>query len=402
MDATQPAAAVLDPSTGAVRGIVSWAEQPPGPPGQQFPPPRVLGDGSSLWVQQEGSGPLVRVDPEGVAVAVWTRGLLLAACGPGVAWCAPPEPDRELVQGADAQPVRALIGGRLLRVARDGGCTEVRVDNPVRGVQAETDALLVEVDVDAWSLELRGVETYEVMWNTRWLRLPWDADVPETVSVSSHGLPPGDGPGRHFDDGGRVYLGGYGPNDEDPSAFAGRQWQLGYGSALAAAPVQHRLVVAVARGKFVPYDEPPPVDLAVLDPRAEQVQILLAADSVDITEQCWPLVPRPLDADSYAQQILNENRWLDEDGMNPVGGLRLDHGMSDARTSMVGDWPDTHLEWTFAFEGYPGLRLRRRVPLFGELGRAVAPEVAYVHLVEDLDTRALPPTSDARDGVIDI
>ena len=69
---------------------------------------------------------------------------------------------------------------------------------------------------------------------------------------------------------------------------------------------------------------------------------------------------------------------------------------------MSGNGPSTQLEWTFAFEGYPGVRLRRRVPLFDELGRVTEPDYAAIHLMEDLDTLALPPAGAARDGILDI
>ena len=83
VDDVQPVAAVLDPLTGDVRRIVSWRDLPPAPLGESGA--RVLGDGTSLWTQQTADGPLLRVGLDGVATAAWTGGLMLAACGPGVA-----------------------------------------------------------------------------------------------------------------------------------------------------------------------------------------------------------------------------------------------------------------------------------------------------------------------------
>lgn len=437
VDVAQPVAAVLDPLTGAVRGTVSWSELPPGPPGEVWPPARVLGDGSSLWAQQEECGPLVRVGLHGMAAAAWTNGLHLAACGPGVAWCAPRRPDQDLVHGAGAHPVRGLHPDRLLRVADDGRCVTVRVESRVRRVQAEPDALLVEVDVEPWHVHHLGTEIYEVVWSTRWLRLPWQADVPATLSVHSHGLPAGAGPTRRYDDGGRLHGPWHEPDAGPPVQAGGRQWhvgwsadaasvrgrqwrpvvasahdgrgvlvgrwQLGDGTVLAAAPVGDRLAVAVAREPWTLYHEPMPVDVVALDPTTDDVHVLLAGDSVEITGQCWPLVPRPLDADSYTQQILAANSSINDYWHSDEGARSpLARGLSQARTSLTGDWPDTHLEWTFTFDRYPDLRLRRRVPLFDELGRAVEPEYADIHLMEDLDTTALPPASAAHDGVLDI
>lgn len=54
------------------------------------------------------------------------------------------------------------------------------------------------------------------------------------------------------------------------------------------------------------------------------------------------------------------------------------------------------------FEPFPGLVLRRRVPLFDELGRIEQPEYASVYLMEDLATGAVPPASEAHNGILDI
>jgi len=172
---------------------------------------------------------------------------------------------------------------------------------------------------------------------------------------------------------------------------------------LAATPIHDHLVVAVAREPATNTTDQVPVDLMLIDPSAADARVLLQGDTVDITEHCWPLVPRPLDADSYAARVLAANSSLDtywqaEDGTRGP----LTDGMSDTRTTLHGEWPDTCLEWTFAIERYPGLRLRRRVPLFDELGRIVPPELAAIHLMEDIDTCVLPPASEARDGILDV
>src|SRR4051794_27188896 len=81
VDRAQPVAAVIDPRSGGLKHVVSWAEVPPARTRRGLDR-RVCGDGSSLWVQEEKEGPLVRVDENGIAVAVWTGGLVLWACGP--------------------------------------------------------------------------------------------------------------------------------------------------------------------------------------------------------------------------------------------------------------------------------------------------------------------------------
>lgn len=52
----------------------------------------------------------------------------------------------------------------------------------------------------------------------------------------------------------------------------------------------------------------------------------------------------------------------------------------------MGSWPDTTLQITFAWTRRPGVRLRRVIPLYDELGRPEEPRYANVHLMEDLDT----------------
>lgn len=430
---------MLDPVTGEVRRVVSWAELPPAPTGSAWPGPRVLGDGSSLWVQREASGPLVRVGPHGVTFAVWTRDMHLAACGPGVAWCRRQPPDQVLVHGADAHPVSNPRPDRLLRVDAAGQCVTVEAPSTVRWVQAEPGALLVEVDVPPWHLNHLGQQTYEVVWATRWLRLPWDAALPDEITVETYGLPVGDGPIRRDDDGGGAHTVWHEPDEERAAVHGGggrqwhvgapmdarlrrgrgyreviasvtdagsrtpvRGWRLGDGEVWAAAPVGERLAVAVARGSRTVHHRMP-VDVVALEPDSANVQVLLAGNSVDVTERCWPLVSRPLDADSYCRQVLAANRsiddyWQDSDGARTP----LSDGISHAQTRLAGTWPDTCLEWTFAFEPYPGLVLRRRVPLFDELGRVSNPEYASVYLMEDLDTGALPPASAAENGILEI
>ncbi|MEO7130506.1 MAG: hypothetical protein ABIZ07_03915, partial [Dermatophilaceae bacterium] len=102
------------------------------------------------------------------------------------------------------------------------------------------------------------------------------------------------------------------------------------------------------------------------------------------------------------QQVLAAHESIDDGHDSEGAGSPLTAGVSHARTRLSGQWPDTCLEWTFSYQRYPGLVLRRRVPLFDELGRAVNHETAVIHLIEDLDTGALPPASAAHDGILDI
>jgi hypothetical protein len=455
LDVLQPVAAVLDPATGEAVRQVSWRELPPAPAGEQWPGPVVLADGASLWTQQAAAGPLVRVGLHGVATATWTDGLLLAACGPAVAWCAPEPPAQELVAGPDPHPVRTLGEDRLLRVAADGTCTAVRTEHPVRSVQPGDRGLLVQVEVDGWTLEHLGAELYEVLRPTRWLLLPWDAPTPDVLTMAEHGLP------TDFRAGDRGDRGGHGPfswypdppspwdlapdrpaagldPDEQGLLLLGLtwrfgwlqprsgprreaiatahtldgqpagHWQLGSGTVRAVTALGDRVAIALSRDTGAPVSSPRCAEVLALRPGREEPETLLTGDGVDVTDGCWPVSSRPLDLDSYLAQVLARNSTLEtywhadpDDG--EAGEVRpLAEGLSDVRTALVDEWPRTQLEWTFSFARYPGLTLRRRIPLFDELGRADPPQFATIHLVEDLDTMNLPAASEARDGVLDV
>ncbi len=437
LDAFQPVAAVLEPD-GAVRRLVSWPELPPADGPDQRP--EVRSDGAGLWTQQQASGPLVRVGVDGVTTTAWTGGLLLAACGPGVAWCSLPPRNQELVAGPDPHPVGGDFVDRLLRVAADGVCSSVLTEHPVRAVQADALGLLVRVDVGGWTLGHLGADTYEVQREARWLRLPWDERLPERLTVAEHGLAEGFVPGN------RVDAVGWGPFTwhEDPTlpdeqsqprpvtalgltwrfgwdlersevgrrAVASahtiqgdevRRWDLGVGTVQSVTPVGDCLAVVLCRDVFSAPRTPVGGRVVLVDPRADAT-VLLADDRVDITDLGWPLPPRPLGTDSFLAQILTDNGRLEHywNSVRDGPGQPLAAGMSHVRTTLAGDWPHTHLEWTFSYLPHPGLILRRRVPLFDELGRPDPPFYADINLMEDLDTRNLPPVSEARDGVLDI
>src|SRR5690348_4118610 len=109
VDAVQPVAAVLDPSSGMVRRLVSWPSLPPSPQHRWQGEWRALSDGEALWVQA-GDGPAARVLPSGeVVVATVTtttdvRRLRLAAAGRHGAWLVPDPPLQDITRDPDAPP----------------------------------------------------------------------------------------------------------------------------------------------------------------------------------------------------------------------------------------------------------------------------------------------------------
>ncbi|WP_432482919.1 hypothetical protein [Kineococcus esterisolvens] len=429
VDTSQPVAAVLDPRDGRVRRVVSW---PAVPPPAVHARPVVLGDGTSLWVQQESGGPVVRIGTDGIAAAGWVGGPTdhaarqrLAACGPGVAWCATPAPEAEYVRRGE-QPRTFLGFGQLRRVDADGRVLTVAMDRGVQALHASPQGLLVAAVGDGYGLR-RWDETQDrVNRDTRWYLLPWQEEPPRSLT-DEHALPqgfeppPADDPSSLFSQD----LRGYGPiargatlewftqPSEHPPA-AGRSWtrpvvsardtsqqvlaswDLGDGWIEAVSACGTRLVAAVARRPrtWTPRTAQHPVDVIALDASDRSRTDLLPAGSLDVSEHCRPLQLRPLEADSYAQQMLQEvqeraGRW------QQVGARDVEH-------RLTGSWPDTVLELTLTVPERPGVRLRRRVPLFDELGRILGPQYPDAHLVDQYEAQMLPPVDQARDGFLDV
>jgi hypothetical protein len=82
--------------------------------------------------------------------------------------------------------------------------------------------------------------------------------------------------------------------------------------------------------------------------------------------------------------------------------MPLTEGIADARVDVVGDWPKTQVEVSFTHPLYRQGRLRRTYRVFDDAGRIKSWQYASIHLMEDLDTGALPPSKDARNAILDI
>ncbi len=87
VDESQPVAALVDPRTGELGGLVSWADLPPAPPGSGQP--EIVADATGLWVQNHRDGPLVHVGAEGIDRVEFAEGGRLLCAGPAGAWCLP-------------------------------------------------------------------------------------------------------------------------------------------------------------------------------------------------------------------------------------------------------------------------------------------------------------------------
>ncbi|WP_369054900.1 hypothetical protein [Kineococcus terrestris] len=448
LDEVQPVAAVLDPADGGLRRLVSWTRLPPPPPGRAAV---VRADDEALWVQNDPRGPLLRVPVEEPGTAVWAGGLTLSVAAGSSAWCTSVPPAQEIVHGAGAAPVGWAGMGTLLRADADGRVQRVVTDHPLRGLRTGAEAVWAQLDVEPWSLRELGAGAHEVVWSSRWVPLPRTGDLPEQVNAEDgqEAVPDdtvlehvGDGfwhgyafdPRSSVDSGTAVRAGRwtwrtgrYVSEGDDPdsgrrvvaAAFptpggvgAGGAGGAGAGAAGLidlAGDARSRVVAATAAGDrlvVVVADDQAPSRVLAVDATTRSVQPWPIGNEpggeLDITAACWPLHPRPMDADSYTRQVLQDWSRLEDYWHGPAGTQPLAAGMSAVQVRLVGPWPTTRLECTFAFAPYRGLRLRRRLALFDELGAIAVPEHAQIHLMEDLDTRHLPPLQDAVDGVLDI
>ena len=305
------------------------------------------------------------------------------------------------------------------------------IDRPVRSLHTTPDALVIRVDDDPGQLRHLGVDDYEVVRTSRYLSIPWGSELPADLTVAEHGRadrPPGIVSFPHD-----VAMSWYrqtgSPRGVVPAAGArwrlgrvpgprtGALWypvlatahddtdriigsfELGSGTVVTARPIADDTALGVAVRRRGPTR---PVEVISLRPDSEETTTLLPADAIEIGDRCWPLAPRPLEADSYAARILTANSPPETD-WHGAGGVRpLADEMSDTTTSLVGTWPDTHLQWTFPWPERPGLILRRRVRLYDEIGRPAPPEYAAIHLMEDLETHAIPPASAAQENILEI
>lgn len=166
-----------------------------------------------------------------------------------------------------------------------------------------------------------------------------------------------------------------------------------------------RAFLRVPEGVLPPYLRSALIEAKTLPRRLPSQRLDQASvPPVDISAHCWPLGPAPVDADSYARSQRDRFSDLDHAWHDVETGDSgpLADGTSNWICDLDGSWPHTRLVITFSHRDYPGVRLRRSVPLFDEIGRIDPPEFADIHLMEDLDTGNLPPASAAVDGLLDV
>ncbi|MEV6305614.1 hypothetical protein AB0M02_39790 [Actinoplanes sp. NPDC051861] len=413
VDELQPVAALLDPRDGAVTRLVSWTGLPPPPAGESW---RVLAAGDDLWVQPGPGGPVARVDPEGGVHAGYSAGRRLVAADARGAWCVDSQNDQVLVSDPEEEP-GPLPGDQVIVVTGDGSVRRIEVDRPVRDVRAGGEAVHLVVDDEPHAVKPLGGSTWELTWRRAWMRVPpgplpeslrlADAEVgkpslPHATVLGEHWIHAEEPEGYGVRAGDRRWVASSRPGDDrfvvfghaddgDPPARA----DAGPGQALA--------MVGTGTGVWISMRRPDgTVEVVRLDPGTGAIGTALA--KVDIGDHCWPMSSPPADAESYARYQRDcftdlDNAWHD---LTTGTSTPLAGHTSRWESDLAGSWPDTQLVLSFEHQRYPGLRLRRRVRLFDELGRPTPPEFADIHLMEDIDTGSLPPAAGAVDGLLDV
>lgn len=436
VDELQPVAVVLDASTATVVMTVGWPTVPPPaqPTWRQDRQVRAAADG--LWVQQPG-GPLALVTERGLQSGHHTAGLTLGAVSAHGAWCLPDPPLQDIAASEDAPP-HGGSGVHELLVAHPACTTAaVHVDSPVHGARSSDGDLYLRVETGRWSRRNLGVPTsWSLQPETAWLRLPAEEPLPARLSLATHvsDAPPA---GRWAErDGGQrntspwLLLSGaenvhLDPWVTEPETAEGVGWYagwdrgnlargrdreavvvardraagvelfrrgLGLGTVRAMTAIGDSLWIAVEGPRqSATYSASAPTRLLRVHAGSGKVETVLRPDTVDVTDRCWPLPTEPVDTSDYTAFWRERFADLDHYWTAP-NGIRgpLAAGLHDSRVEVVGSWPDTELHLTFGYAPRPGLRLRRTVPLFDQLGRQAAPEHAAIHLMEDLDTMAIP------------
>jgi hypothetical protein len=429
VDRLQPVAVAVAAASGAEMARVGWPQLPAARvpewhsgwlvrPATPAADSATLDPASGLWVQSSAGGPVARVARDGAMTVHDAGPLRLRTASAHGAWCLPDPPVPDLADAPTApppsrpKPVPAVL-------LTTGAPRQVQAAADVHGARTVAGDLYLRVATGWWTRRDIGAGWGKVRAVAEWWRLPAAAPVPDVLAADGRrtaAAPPfsdvtdtahrpplmwvssDDGPVPRWAAGGRAWVVGW-PRERtgdprrvvavDTSSTGGRrQVDVGVGTAVTAATVADRLWIAVERPRNGwTYTRPEPVAVRRLDPTSGHVDTVMPAGAVDISDGCWPLPPVPFGVEGYARA------WRDR--------IAAGAGQPGTLAELRSDWPDTEVVLTFDHPRLPGVRLRRSVPLFDELGRRVPPEYADVHLWEDLATQPLPRPLPGQD-VIDI
>ncbi|MCF3941119.1 hypothetical protein [Gordonia tangerina] len=422
LDAIQPVAALFDPATQEVVRLVSWPEM-----ASDLRRPfrrRIDVDDQGFWIQYAPDEPLGRIGPDGLIFATYTHGAELICCGVDGAWLKPPAPKRNDISPTPDRPPRREPKSTLLHVDRTGSMSTIPVDGIVFHAHAEEGTLFVSVHHEPWTRELvdygdtpppTGGDRYRVVWANSGLSVRLDAPHPDALVRPDHIATTwskdtsytqdyadptyneahlrkravGYGVrwhwGRRTPGKERTIVRAYTDTGTDPEPLWTKEIDDRWVMRGAA---EHHRAWLLTRGSTRSGGR---TRLEVWDADAQSVSMMSAIDDIDISAHRWPLRPRPVDHDSYAQ-------WC----VTFFDGTRFAHQVSDVQAEFVGDWPDGVVELTYRHIAYPGLFIRSRVGIYDALGRKRQEPFGWIvtELLEQAGTHAYPSASLAVDGVL--
>lgn len=425
VDEFQPVAAVLDPGSGTVQRTVRWPQLPPPPvTNNRSDGWRILGADAGLWVQPYPAGPVALIGMDGLVRADYVAGRRLCGVTPAGAWCGPQPRNRHKLAK------RPPKSEEILCLTPEGILRAVTVDRPVGQLCTAAGGIYVRVRADPTERPGSLPPMGKPDPGETWLHLPAETPLPERLTRTEHGdaeppsKPDGFGPGSPW----HSPAGIPGPDAEEagglrwkvgcdlerPDTFPviatghdrddgseHRRVELDSGRVLARTGWGEDLWIAIRRVRPEIPDRHAAVELLRVHAPTGQVGTVLPAESVEITEQCWPLPPKPPDADSYAEyQRRKLDTALPPTSPNSETPREGADGLRSCRAELAGSWPDTTIHLRCTHTEYPGLELVRVLGLFDELGRQHPPEYAEVHLQEAFDTGTLPAISKARHGLL--
>ncbi|RVW03622.1 hypothetical protein EF834_11055 [Rhodococcus spongiicola] len=413
VDETQPVAALYDPYTERFGHLVSWTDLPPGPQGARQR--KIEADG--VWVQNHRDGPLVRVGVDGIIHAEYTQGHQLICAGQTGAWCSSStRRRRDIASTPDVPPRRSPRPPTLLVALPEGGTRRVVIDAAATvSFEFDESSLFVGVEHDPWervpTSAMRNLGAgFEVRYSSSVLQVPLDGTIPERIGPDTHPC---------LQDRPVEYTSEYADTTYNEAhrrkraMDAALRWHWGTVTARPGTSI----VRAYSPDASVPATEINLSGMRVTDGAAAAGRLWMVTtpetrtgrgrsvltagvdgkvhpvevEGIDITDRCWPVGPEPLDHGSYVAHCL---RGLD--------GVRFSDSVDEVSATYVGQWPHGHVQVRFRHVDYPGLTLVERLRLYDEQGARLDNFLAHVRplLIEQADTRAYPPASDAVGGVL--
>ena len=418
VDERQPVAALIDPHTESLAGLVAWTDLPPTPPG--FGPAQISADESGLWIQNRRDGPLVHIGTDGIDRSEYTEGHHLIGAGRAGAWCmTTTRRNNDIAPSSDIPPRTLRRKPALLVTKQGGGMRRVEVDAAaIVSVEFDESSLYLGVEHDPWERVPRvdgagGKRAgFELRYSSSVLQIPLHDPSPQRIDRDTY---------PHAENRKVGYTSeyadvSYNENHRRKRAFDGDvRWYWGKDPSTRGATIVRSLRgedpspvttlmlpgIDVAHGVagggrlwlVARTATRPAVGRSVLSTGFDGGIHSLITGGIDITDRCWPVGPEPLDHHSYVKYCLR--------GLNR---MRFSDKVDQVSATYVGHWPSGRIHVRFQHRDYPGLVLTARLNLYDELGVRLDNLLFYAsaELREQVGTRAYPPASEAVAGVLHV